>query len=77
MWGQVDQLMAFWVTLQHGLENPIIVEDDGMVFENLVEEGREGDNLEVRVVAGELISFNEAGQGILITGGKDLPDYIE
>ena len=77
MRGNVDQLMAFRVALQHGPGNPIVVEDDNEDYEPalaqvLVEE----DNLDVRVAAGELILFDGAGQGVLIEG-EGLPDYEE
>ena len=78
MRGNVDQLMAFRVALNHGPNNPIVVDDDDTVFEEADGEELEvngEDELDARIAAGELIPFDLADEGRLLMGGEDLPDY--
>jgi len=47
----VDDLMTFWVALQHGPGNPIEVKDD----EDFVEDGE----IEARIAQGELVLLED------------------
>jgi len=78
MRGNVDQLMAFQVALQHGPNNPIVVDDDDTVFKDASDEELEVngvDELDARIAAGEFIPFDLADEGRLLMGGEDLPGY--
>jgi len=74
MRGNVDQLMAFQVALQHRPGNPIVVDDDD---DTMYEDVDGPEDLEERIVVGELIPFDVADEGRLLMGGEDLPDYAE
>ena len=79
MRGQVDQLMAFWVALQHGPNNPIVVDDDDMVFEDAREDELEvngEDELDARIHWGQRVVYQAGTLQIHCKDMDKVPTHI-